>query len=63
MSESKAFYDTVANRHRLFYRDWPAFVKQEGSWLDNLLRPRGARSVLDCTCGIGTQALALALMG
>ena len=63
MSESKAFYDTVANRHRLFYRDWPAFVKQEGSWLDDLVRPRGARSVLDCTCGIGTQALALALLG
>lgn len=63
MSESKAFYDSVANRHRLFYRDWPAFIKQEGNWLDKVLRPRGARQVLDCTCGIGTQAIALALLG
>ncbi|MCB0231687.1 MAG: class I SAM-dependent methyltransferase, partial [Anaerolineae bacterium] len=63
MSESKAFYDTVASRHRLFYRDWPAYVKQDGAWLDSLLCPRRARTVLDCTCGIGTQAIALALLG
>lgn len=63
MTDSELFYDSVASRHRLFYRDWPDFVKQEGSWLDKVLLPRRARTVLDCTCGIGTQAIALALLG
>ncbi len=63
MTDSETFYDSLARRHRLFYRDWPAFVKREGSWLDKLLRPQRVGAVLDCTCGIGTQAIALALLG
>lgn len=63
MTDSEVFYNSLASRHRLFYYDWPAFVKREGSWLDKLLRPQRARAVLDCTCGIGTQAIALALLG
>ena len=62
-TNSETFYDAVANRHRLFYRDWHAYMKQEGAWLDGILRPFGVRNVLDCTCGIGTQAIALALNG
>lgn len=57
------FYGDVASRHRLFYRDWAAFVAQEGAWLGGVLRSRRVHNVLDCTCGIGTQAIALALQG
>ena len=60
---SRQFYQNVAQRHRLFYADWPATVRQEGAWLDALLRPRGVQRVLDCTCGIGTQAIGLTLAG
>lgn len=59
----KRFYNSVAERHRLFYIDWPATVQREGAWLHALFRPLGVRTVLDCTCGIGTQALGLALLG
>ena len=49
MSESKAFYDTVANRHRLFYRDQVG-LRQAGSLIGwTPLPAEGARSVLDCT--------------
>jgi glycine/sarcosine N-methyltransferase len=60
-SNAERFYDSLARRHRLFYADWDATVRAEGVWLDRLLRPLGMRRVLDCTCGIGTQALGLAL--
>ena len=56
-------YQRLAERHRLFYADWDGFVRREGVWLDALLRPLGAHRVLDCTCGIGSQAIALALDG
>lgn len=60
---SKQFYDTIASRYRLFYADWPQTVRNEGTWLDDLLKQRRVRTVLDCTCGIGTQALGLAFQG
>lgn len=60
---TEQFYQDLAQRHRLFYADWDGFARREGAALDALLRPLGVRSVLDCTCGIGTQALALALHG
>lgn len=60
---TEQFYQRLAERHRLFYADWDGFVRREGAWLDALLRPLGAHRVLDCTCGVGTQAIALALHG
>jgi glycine/sarcosine N-methyltransferase len=60
--ETESFYEALAPRHRLFYSDWPGLVRREGTWLDAVLAP-GGRHVLDCTCGIGTQAIALALRG
>ena len=59
----RRFYQSIASRHRLFYGDWPGAVRREGTWLKDLLEPLGVRSVLDCTCGIGTQAVGLALNG
>jgi glycine/sarcosine N-methyltransferase len=61
--ETERFYDSLARSHRLFYQDWPGAVRREGEWLGALLAPTGARRVLDCTAGIGTQALGLALHG
>ena len=47
--------------------DWDAVMRQEGASLDRFLakqvgRP-GPYSLLDCSCGIGTQAIGLALQG
>jgi SAM-dependent methyltransferase len=47
--------------------DWEAGVRWEGEWLDHFLseqlRGPGPWSVLDCSCGVGTQAIGLALHG
>ncbi|MFF7457216.1 class I SAM-dependent methyltransferase [Kitasatospora sp. NPDC008115] len=48
------------------YADWEASVARQGASLDALLRARlgdAPADVLDCACGIGTQALGLAAPG
>ncbi len=69
MSESVTdFYNRLGPvfHHNMGY-DWEAGVRWEGEWLDHFLseqlRGAGRWSVLDCSCGIGTQAIGLALHG
>jgi SAM-dependent methyltransferase len=59
-------YEPFAERYHLIYEDWWAAAEIEGEVLDNLLRAEGVAPpgpLLDCTCGIGTQALPLAALG
>ena len=69
MSESVTdFYDRLGSVfHQNMGYDWEAGVRWEGEWLDHFLseqlRGAGPWSVLDCSCGIGTQAIGLALHG
>ena len=58
---NEQFYQDLASSHRLFYANWHRFMQLEGAWLHTLFQPLGVQNVLDCTCGIGTQAIALAL--
>lgn len=68
------FYDGLAEAYHLLFADWDASVRRQGEILDQLivgqlgavpgLSPGAAsRRVLDCSCGIGTQAIGLALRG
>lgn len=60
------FYDELADEYHLIFGDWDREVTRQGEVLDALLRREtGAErlSVLDCSCGIGTQAIGLALAG
>jgi SAM-dependent methyltransferase len=61
------FYDGLAGEYHLVYGDsWDAAVERQGAALDRLIRDaHGARAqdVLDCSCGIGTQAIGLAGRG
>lgn len=59
------FYDDLAATYHLVYADWRASVVRQGALLADLIRAQvpDARTVLDCTCGIGTQAIGLALAG
>jgi 2-polyprenyl-3-methyl-5-hydroxy-6-metoxy-1,4-benzoquinol methylase len=48
------------------FADWRAEVVRQGEVLDHLIRRQvgpSASTVLDCTCGIGTQAIGLAMRG
>ena len=59
------FYDGFAADYHLVYEDWHAAVKRQSESLDRLIRAirPDAADVLDCSCGIGTQALGLAGLG
>jgi SAM-dependent methyltransferase len=61
-----SFYDGLSSDYHLLFGDWSQGVRWQGEVLDRLLRGLlGDRplSILDCCCGIGTQAIGLALLG
>ena len=61
------FYDGLANEYPTScLPHWRAEVVRQGETLDFLIRHQVgpvAGSVLDCACGIGTQAIGLAMRG
>ena len=62
----RGFYDDLADRYHLIFADWRASVERQAGVLDRLLRDAlgdGPHAILDCACGIGTQALGLARLG
>lgn len=63
MSKSpEQFYDDLAASYSSIFPDWQTSVKRQGKIISKLLG--GAPlTVLDCSCGIGTQAIGLALEG
>jgi len=63
---TQTFYDGMAPQYDKFYPDWQAAVREEAAFLDGLFRSSGfdrTARVLDCACGIGTQAIGLAALG
>ncbi|MFJ8593865.1 class I SAM-dependent methyltransferase [Streptomyces sp. NPDC093598] len=56
------FYDELADDYHLIHADWDASIRRQGNALDALIGQERA-AVLDCSCGIGTQAIGLALHG
>jgi SAM-dependent methyltransferase len=60
------FYDSLTDNYHLLFEDWRQTVVRQADVLDRLLREQLGRrpdSLLDCCCGIGTQAIGLALRG
>lgn len=62
-NDTAQFYDSVADDYHLFYRDWDAQLEREGLNLRRFFRDHNVKSVLDASCGPGTQAIALARLG
>ncbi len=64
---SAEFYDKMAADYHLIGADWASVSHNQGEILDRLLRGTLQSSeplrVLDCSCGIGTQAFGLAQRG
>jgi SAM-dependent methyltransferase len=66
MSDVARFYDGLAEHYHLLFEDWDAALRRQGAMLDQLigrLAGTGPKRVLDAACGIGTQAIGLALRG
>ena len=63
---AQTFYDRMASQYEKFYDDWDAASREEAAFLQTLFAERGfdrRARILDCACGIGTQAIGLAALG
>jgi glycine/sarcosine N-methyltransferase len=60
------FYDSLAPHYHLIFEDWDKSIERQAAILHSLLEAQsgaGPRTILDCACGIGTQAIGLARHG
>ncbi|MEV3861281.1 class I SAM-dependent methyltransferase [Streptomyces sp. NPDC050095] len=65
-SAVRRFYDELATDYHRIFRDWDVSMAHQAEVLDRLLTDRlgrGPHRLLDCACGIGTQAIGLARLG
>jgi len=58
-------YDHLASVYHLIFADWEDSIREGAEDLDGIIRKHcpAAESVLDVSCGIGTQVLGLARLG
>lgn len=66
MNIIQTFYDNLATHYDKLFLDWQSTTREQALILDKLFRRNGfgpASSILDCACGIGTQAIGLAALG
>lgn len=65
-SITNKFYGDLASLYHLIYPDWEQSVQRQAQDLDSLIRKtwgNGMHSMLDVSCGIGTQSIGLARLG
>src|ERR1700677_690433 len=57
-------YDSMADSYHLIFKDWQESIDRQSVLISRLLPgPSEFGPILDCACGIGTQALGLAKAG
>jgi glycine/sarcosine N-methyltransferase len=64
--EIARFYNELAEDYHLIFEDWERSIERQASVLGPVLEARAGPAplkVLDCACGIGTQAIGLARRG
>ena len=64
---ARQFYDELAEAYHLIFEDWEQSILRQGRILSNIIQKKYQKSfllrILDCSCGIGTQAIGLAKYG
>ena len=66
MNIIQSFYDNMAADYDKLFLDWQATTREQALILEKLFSDKGfdkKARVLDCACGIGTQAIGLAALG
>ncbi len=66
MSIIQTFYDNLAPQYDKLFLDWEATTHEQAQLLQKLFVNNGfdiTTHILDCACGIGTQAIGLASLG
>ena len=62
----QSFYDSMASQYDKLFHDWQASSHEQAEVLSRIFadeRFDKSAAILDCACGIGTQAVGLAAMG
>ncbi len=62
----QSFYDKLASDYDKLFLDWQATTHEQAAILDKIFRDNGfdkTARILDCACGIGTQAIGLGAIG
>lgn len=62
----QTFYDNMASQYDKLFRDWNETTREQAVILDKIIAANGfdkTARILDCACGIGTQAIGLAALG
>ena len=62
----QTFYDDLADHYDKLFQDWQTTTREQAAILDRIFRGQGfdaTARILDCACGIGTQAIGLAELG
>lgn len=65
-SNQTSFYDDLSSLYHLIFADWEASIHRQADWLTNIIQEKWGHdvsTVLDVSCGIGTQAIGLAQNG
>lgn len=66
MDITQTFYDNMATQYDRLFLDWQATTHEQAVILNKLFVESGfdqTTQILDCACGIGTQAIGLAALG
>ena len=62
----QTFYDNMASQYDKLFMDWNATTQEQAVLLNRIFNNYGFNTnahILDCACGIGTQAIGLASLG
>ena len=66
MNIIQTFYDDMAAQYDQLFLDWHATTQEQAAILNKIFSENGfdkTAQILDCACGIGTQAIGLASIG
>ncbi|MBR1408438.1 MAG: class I SAM-dependent methyltransferase [Clostridia bacterium] len=66
MDITQTFYDKLASQYDKLFSDWNAAAQEQAVILNRIFNNNGFNTrarILDCACGIGTQAIGLAALG
>ena len=66
MDITQTFYDNMATQYDKLFQDWHATTREQAVILNRIFVDNGfgrTAQILDCACGIGTQAIGLAALG
>lgn len=65
-NSTQKFYDDLSNDYHLIFNNWNDSIAKQAQALDTVIKKysqKESKTLLDCSCGIGTQVLGLSQLG